>query len=270
MRTLPLKFFGMRLDEHRARVHAHGLHVRVGRRFVAIGVELRLRVHRAADRLVAGAQHLFVLGVEQVPLAVDAAVHLRRRAAPLVGGVVRTDDRGAFGGAQDRLVLEHARRDSAGPVYAPVAGGRAVARFHRARGADHVRLPVVEVQLRDLADLFLSALGAAHRRQRDVDFVVARGLDFRLGDAELVHAFAHDGDRAVERFGVDFRLGGRDTLVDERHPALQVEAQTGRLGRDHYRRDRQQRGDEQQNQGVAAAVAHLNKRLAAPGATPRR
>ena len=82
--------------------------------------------------------------------------------------------------------------------------------------AEDVRLPVVEVHLRRLADLAGRLVGVVDVRERDVDLILARALDLRLGDAELVDALAHDLDRAVDRLAGDLRLLRRLGLVDER------------------------------------------------------
>ena len=102
---LVLEFFGARLHEHGAGVDVHGLRDRAGGRFVAVGVQLGLRVGGAADRLAAGAEHLFVLGVDQIPRAVDAAVDLRGCAALFQRGRVGVEVGLAFGGEQHRFVL---------------------------------------------------------------------------------------------------------------------------------------------------------------------
>ena len=182
---------------------------------------------------------------------------LRGRAARAPGRVALAQDRRPFGGAQDGLVLGqpggHAARARAGRV----AGDGAFGRRRLAARADHVRLPVIEVQLRGLADLVLGARGVAHVGQRHVDFVFARALDFRLGDAQLVDALAHDVDRPFERFGVDLRLGGRLGLVDELDAALQVEPQARRLGRRSRPSDAATRpATISRTRSVAAAVGH--------------
>src|ERR1019366_7614517 len=100
------------------------------------------------------------------------------------------------------------------------ARDRAFGRGRLAFGPDHVRLPVVELELSGLADLVLGARGVADVGQRDDDFLVARALDFRLGHAQLVDALAHDVDRAFERFAVHFRLRGGLAFVDELDAAL--------------------------------------------------
>ncbi len=79
--TLPARGFdGAGLHDHGAGVHAHGLrHGARGQRVVAC--RGCVRFPRAAC-----AEHLFVLGVEQIPAAVDAVVDLRGRAARRPGG----------------------------------------------------------------------------------------------------------------------------------------------------------------------------------------
>jgi len=246
-----------RLHENRARVDTHGLHDRPRRRFV-VGVQVGFGFLRSA-------QHPSVLGVQEVPGAVDTAFDLRGRAARLQRGQVaggRRQDRRPFGGPQHSLVLGQSGSRSARAFARAVPGDRSVARGGRSAGPDHVGLPVIEVQLRRPADLLFGARRIAHVRQRDQDFGGARALDFGLRDAELVNPFAHDVDRAFERFGVHLGPRGGLGLIDELHAALQVEPQAGlfRLHRARDADDREQQRDDdqprddQQDQGVAAAV----------------
>ena len=77
----------------------------------------------------------------------------------------------------------------------------AVGRLGLTVGPDDVGLPVIEVQLGGLADLFLGARGVVIVRAAHVDFVAAGVLDFGLRDTQLVDALAHDLDRAFQRSG---------------------------------------------------------------------
>ena len=93
-----------------------------------------------------------------------------------------------------RLVLGHpglSRRRAAGDLR--------VGRVRLAVRPEDVGLPVVEVELGDLADLLQGALGVLDVGQADLDLVGAGALDLGLGDAELVDALADDVHRAVER-----------------------------------------------------------------------
>ena len=129
---------------------------------------------------------------------------------------------------------------------------------------ERVRLPVVERELGRRADLALGARGVTDVRQADGDLVVARGLDLRLGHAQLVDAVAHDVNRARERVrGHLRRLGAREALVDELHSALEVEAEDGLLrldcagntGDDDQRAD-QQPNDDEQDEAISLAITH--------------
>jgi hypothetical protein len=175
---------------------------------------------------------------------------------PICCGVQRVglaQFRRAFLGAQHRLVLTQPELRRASLL---AAGDSRFAWRRLAFGADHVGLPVVEEQLRGLADHLFGLFRIAHVRQRDVDFVRPRALDFRLRHAQLVDALTHDVDRAVQRFGVDFRLRGGLGLVDELDAALQVEAQAGLFRSNDCEGRGDQPGDDQQDQPVAAAVGH--------------
>jgi hypothetical protein len=122
--------------------------------------------------------------------------------------------------------------------------------------AEDVRLPVVEVELGRRADLLLGLVGVLDVGQRDVDLVGARPLDLGLRDAELVDALAHDVDRPVDGVPGDLAEPRRLGLVDERHAALQVEAQAGRLRGDDHDGGDEQPGDEEQDEEVATTVVH--------------
>ena len=74
--------------------------------------------------------------------------------------------------------------------------GLELARDGLAVRRQRVRLPVVELEPRGLADDLLGARDVADVRQADRDLVAAGGLDLGLGDAELVDALAHDVDGA--------------------------------------------------------------------------
>ena len=164
----------------------------------------------------------------------------------------------AFGGAQDRLVLGQARGRRrrrrvlvASPVTVPSVARRL------AVGADHVRLPVVEVQLRGLADLVFGAARRCRRRAARRRFRCCPQADFRLRDAELVDALAHDVDRAVR--AIRCRLStarsacpGRRARRRPSGRARGASASSTITTSDAA----DQPDDEQQNQQVAAAVGH--------------
>ena len=108
-----------------------------------------------------------------------------------------------------------------------------------------VGLPVVEVKLGRRAHQLLGARCVLHIREADRDLVVARGLDLRLGHAELVDPVAHDVDRPVERVLRHVRgLRGRRPLVDELRAALEVESEPRRELRQDDRGRRDQPEDE--------------------------
>ena len=191
---------------------------------------------------------LLVLRVQQVPGAV-------RR------GGVRVARR-ALGGELDGVVERQRRRRVTRLRAARDAG---VARVGLATRPHDVGLPVVEVQLGDLADLLFGALGVGDVRERDVDLVRPGTLDLRLGDAEVVDALAHDVDRAVDRVRRDRRLLGRLGLVDQLDAALEVQAALGRLGQDDRQRAGQEQADEQQDAEVPGAVVHQDALAALTG-----
>jgi hypothetical protein len=111
----------------------------------------------------------------------------------------------------------------------------------RPLGADQVRLPVVEEELGGGADLVDRPFGVGDVGEADRDLGLAEARDLGLGDAELVDPFADDLDRRVDVAARDFLgLAGRRRLVDELHPALEVEPEAGRLGRDDQGREQHQ------------------------------
>jgi hypothetical protein len=162
-----------------------------------------------------------VVGLEEVVLA--------------LGGVVRVHHLGPRRRLLDRLVE---------------AGDR------RARVADDVLLPVVEVELGGGADLLLGPVQVLDAGQADGDLLRAEALDLRLGDTELVDALPDDVDRAVDRLGRDLALRRRLTLVDELDPALQVEAEARLLRVDHDAGCEQETQHQQDHEEVAAAGGH--------------
>ena len=258
LRDLARRRFDLaRLHDDRTRVHAHGLRLRAGWD-LEVGVEVLFA-------FLGAAQDSLVRCVEEVPRAVDAAADLRRRASRFPAALRLVDDRQrgvvltkfgwAFGRAQHRLVERQPELRRAS-VRAPRR--RRFRRCGVARRADHVGLPVVEDQLRRLADLLFGAVRIRNVGERDGDFFRSRELDFGLRDAQLVDALAHDFDRAVERFAVDFRLRRRLALVGELHAALEVEPETRLFGDDRDGRDPDQDRHGQQHHRVARAVAHLS------------
>ena len=197
--------------------------------------------------------------------AVEAVERLLARRARqavverLLGGLVeRVEARGggrltgrrhldvALGGALDRVV-------EAGDRLLPAVDlgvvGLAVL-------VEDVRFPVVEEELGGGADLARGALGVLDARQVDLDLVLARARDLRLGDAEGVDAVAHDVQRALQRLGVDRRLLGRLALVDELDAALEVEAELRRLGRRSPPPNRRSGRGRSAGRGVAATFGH--------------
>ena len=176
---------------------------------------------------------------------------------------VRAQDRRAFGGAQHRLVLGSAR--TASRPRRGAAGDRRFGRRRLAVGADHVRLPVVEVQLRGLADLLFGARGVASRRaaprrfrsppERWISGCATPSWSTRLRMMSIAR---------FERFGVDFRLRRRLALVDELDAALEVEPEARRLRRDHDAATPASRPTTiSRTKVVAAAVGHRLSRLLA-------
>jgi hypothetical protein len=106
-------------------------------------------------------------------------------------------------------------------------------------------------------DLVGRALGVLDARQADVDLVLARALQLRLGDTERVDAVAHDVQRAIEALRRDRRLLlGRPRLVDELNAPLQVETEARGLRGDHGCRRGYQPQDGEQDEEVATAVGH--------------
>ena len=145
-----------------------------------------------------------------------------------------------------RLLLEVHRRD------------RLVGGIER----DYVRLEVVEVQLRGLADLRRRSRRILDIGQADLNLGGAERGDLGLGHAERVDPLSHDLDRVVDVLGIDDRvLRRRLALVDELGAAAEVEAELRRLrgddqqGADHHGQDQ---GDDRD---VYAARAHIRGRL---------
>jgi hypothetical protein len=221
---------------------------------------------RARQQLVAGAEEVVLLAARVVLLVVEALDGLL---------VVRVDAglpelRHVGAGSRDvvglgeRLGLRGALH-SVEQARQRLVGWAVVERLLPqllAVGADHVRLPVVELQLRRGADLLLGAGGILHARQADVDLVGALLLDLGLRDTERVGALADRVDRV--RYGL--RCDLRDLrrwlrLVDQLDAAAQVQAQLRLLGERGARDDREQRQrdeepDDRQDDQVAAAIVH--------------
>ena len=134
---------------------------------------------------------------------------------------------------------------------------RSAGRIRTPRLRDYIRLPVVEVELRGRAHLILGPVGVAHIGQSDPDRVSANPGNLRLGNSQLVGPLADDLDRSVYVLPVDLRvLRSRSTLINEFSSAAKIESQHGRLGGDHYQRGRKETGNEEQDEEVAAPVAH--------------
>ncbi len=169
----------------------------LGRREV-LGVLGHLPRRERVDEVflpVGGPREKLVVRGEEVPL---------RRRRPLV-----------------ELVLPRQERPQAR------ARNRVAARVDR-RPLDEVRLQVVELELRRLADDLGGAGGVEDAGEVDRDLVGALPADLGLGDAELVDAVADDLDRAIEILIRNLTPLRRLGLEDELEPALQVEAERRR------------------------------------------
>src|ERR1700733_10899530 len=127
-----------------------------------------------------------------------------------------------------------------------------------------VGLPVVEVELGGRPHLVLRPRRVTHVGQSYDDLVIARGLDLRLGHAQLVDAAAHDVDGALECGSRDRgRLRARQALVDQLYPTLEVEAQHRLLrldcprdAGDYDQRAADQPDDQEQDEAIALAISH--------------
>ena len=96
--------------------------------------------------------------------------------------------------------------------------------------AEHVGLPVVELELSRGADLLDRLVGVVDVGQADRDLVAPGALDLRLGDAQGVGALPDRLDRVVDRLRRDLgHLRRGPALVDELDAALEVEAEAGGL-----------------------------------------
>ena len=148
-----------------------------GGRRVVIALHQRLAV--GADRIAVGAEQVVAVG---------------GRAVVLLVGLLRREVRARrhVGLLGLRLLL---LRELRGVVERLRAGERHV----RPVRVEHVRLPVVELELRGGAHLLDRALRVLHARQADRDLVAAGALDLGLGDAERVGALADRLERVVER-----------------------------------------------------------------------
>ncbi len=150
----------------------------------------------------------------------------------------------SLGGELDRVV-EPVERELGGAVRL------------RGRVGNYVRLPVVEEELRRVADLGDRALGVLDVGEPDADGVRAQARDLGLGDAQGVGPLADDLDRAVHVLALDLGvLGRRAALVDELGAAAQVQAELRVLGIDHGQGRQRQAQDEGEDEEVAAAAAH--------------
>src|SRR5262249_48190212 len=144
-------------------------------------------------------------------------------------------------------------------VVVAAEGGLAAGDVRRRWVGDDVRLPVVEVELRRLADLLARPGRIGDVRQPDPDRVRADPGDLRLGDAERVGPLPDDLDRPVDVVAADGRvLRGRSGLEDQLGAALQIEAQGRLLGRHDDARPDHEQGHEGQNEDVASAIAQAD------------
>ncbi|GBD46582.1 hypothetical protein HRbin41_01410 [bacterium HR41] len=141
-------------------------------------------------------------------------------------------------------------------------GAAAGVRLVRPAAAQHVRLPVVKLELSGGSDLLDRPLGVLDVGQPDGNLIGTGALDFGLGDTERVGALADRLDRIVDRLRGDLgHLRGRLTLVDQLDAAAQVETEARRFvqrraGHDHQRRQHEQRGDEREDRAVAPSGGH--------------
>jgi len=129
------------------------------------------------------------------------------------------------------------------------------------RRAGQVRLEVVELEHRRLADQVGGLALVVDAGELDDDLIGALLSDLRLGDAELVDPVAHDVDRPV-----DVRRGQLVTLrwdrfQDDLEATLQVEAQrrapVDRRARDRQERNADERRDDDAEQSeVSTPVCH--------------
>ncbi len=156
-------------------------------------------------------------------------------------------ERRAFGGALDGVVL-------------PGDGALAAIDEIGIRPAilvEDVRFPVVENHLGGGADLLGHAIRVFDAGKVDFKLILAGNQQFRLGDAELVDAVAHDLQRALKRFFGDHRyLLGRLGPVDQLHAALKIEAQAGLPGSDDRDRNGDQPENGEQDEKAPAAIGH--------------
>ncbi len=206
---------------------------------------------RGARVVVAGAHRLLVrpdrelVGTEEVVARRGGGVVLT---VGLGGGEVRA--RRHVGGLRLRLLLG-----------CRLGGGvqRLAPRVGRVRpAAEHVRLPVVELELGGGAHLLDGALRVLHVGEADGDLIRPGALDLGLGHAERVGALADRVDRVVHGGRRDLRHLRRGTsLVHELDPALEVETELRGLGGDHHGRRDEQRQNDPEDRHVAVAVGHL-------------
>ena len=142
------------------------------------------------------------------------------------------------------------------------AGLIALAGIRRPGSADHVRLPVVEVELGGRADLRLRPLRVVDVGQAHPDLVAADPGDLRLGDAEAVGALADDLDRAVDVLPVD--LGFWESAGPRRRARCR-RAGRARARSSWWRSRASEASDhpdhEQQDEQVAPAGAHRRRLL---------
>jgi hypothetical protein len=269
----PLRLVGRALTLHDHDPARHLEHHRAGRRArVAELLELRLALSAlgelrglAAAGVVVGEQRRAVRGGLVVALAERLAVRADRIA---VGAeeVVEIPARGVV--RPVRLARGHVRalwhvgllglrlllRGELGGVVERLRPG---VRHVRRLAAEHVRLPVVELELSRGAHLVDRALRVLDVREPDGDLVAAGALDLRLGHAERVGTLPDRLDGVVQRLlGHHRHLRRGLALVDELDAALQVEAELRGLRGDDPARRRQQEQHDREDRQVPGPVGH--------------
>ncbi len=141
------------------------------------------------------------------------------------------------------------------------------------RGRHEIRLEVVELELRGLAEDPDHLLGVLDARDLDRDLVAALLPDLRLGDAEPVDAVAKDLDRTGEVGLLQLAVRRRHRLKRHLEPALQVEAERGllvdRRAGNREQADPDEPGDDQRHESEVRSTVHrASGRLAADFLVP--
>ncbi len=226
----------------------------------AAGTAAPVRSPRLRVGAAAGEDHQAVRNLEDL---------LARKELRVAGG----EQLGAcVGRARDQVLLlaeEEELRRLAGRLREPLDGReQRVARRVRDRvevrvdrGAGEVRLEVVQLELRRLADQRRGLGRIVDAGELDHDLVRLLLADLGLGHARAVQALLHDRDRGVE-IGRRDRVRGRVLrLQHDLEPALQVEAQRRMLldrrarHLEHHRPD-QGRDDQREHRQMFAAFTH--------------